>query len=101
MIISDTLSQQPDLCQDENDNDDMTLLLDALFVGTVDLTLKDLLATVGRNDSIIRETLQVLKEGPAPPSSTLADWTVNGGLTFYKGRCYVPDNMEVRRQVVS
>ena len=84
MVISDTLSRRPDLCLDENDNDDMTLLPDTLFVSAVDLTFKDLLASAGRNDSITREALQTLKDGPVS-SSALADWTVNDGLTFYKG----------------
>ena len=101
MVISDTLLRRPDLCQEENDNDNMTLLPDTLFVGAIDLALKDLLVTAGQNDSIIRNALQTLKEGLAPATSTLADWMVEDGLMFYKGWCYVPDNLEVRRQVVS
>ena len=101
MIISDTLSQWLDLCLDDNNNDKMTLLPDGLFISAVDLALKDLLASVGQNNSIIREALQTLKDGPAPSSFTLVDWTVEDGLMFYKGQCYVLDNMEVRRQVVS
>ena len=79
----------------------MTLLPNTLFVGAIDLALKDLLATAGWNNSITSDALQALKEGPAPATSTLADWTVEDGLMFYKGWCYVPDNLEVRRQVVS
>ena len=84
MIISDTLLQRPDLCLDDNNNN-MTLLPDALFVSAVDLALRDLLASAGWNDLTIREALQTLKEGLAPSSSTLADWTVEGGLMFYRG----------------
>ena len=73
MVILDTLSCRPDLCQEENDNDNMTLLPDTLFVSAIDLALKDLLVTAGRNDSITRDALQTLKEGPAPATSTLAD----------------------------
>ena len=98
MVISDTLSHRPDLCQEENDNDNMTLLPNTLFVGAIDLALKDLLATAGRNNSLTRHALQTLKE---PATSTLADWMVEDGLMFYKGQCYVLDNLEVRRQVVS
>ena len=79
----------------------MTLLPDTLFVGTIDLVLKDLLAAVGQNDSITSNTLQTLKEGPAPATPTLGDWMVEDSLTFYRGQCYVLDNLEVRRQVVS
>ena len=53
-------------------------------MGAIDLALKDLLATAGQNDSITRNVLQTLKEGPAPATSTLADWMVED-LTFYKG----------------
>ena len=97
MVISDTLSRRPDLCQEENNNDNMTLLPNMLFMGAIYLALKDLLAIAGWNDSIISNALQVLKEGPAPATSTLADWMVEDGLTFYKGQCYVLDNLEVRR----
>ena len=79
----------------------MTLLPNMLFVGAIYLALKDLLATAGWNNSITSNALQALKEGPAPATSTLADWTVEDGLTFHKGQCYVLDNLEVRRQVVS
>ena len=85
MVISDTLSCRPDLCQEENNNDDITLLPNTLFVGAIDLALKDLLATAGWNDSITSDTLQALKEEPAPATSTLVDWMVEDGLTFYKG----------------
>ena len=86
MVILDTLSRRPDLCQEENNNDDMKLLPDTLFVSAIDLALKDLLATAGQNDSITRDALQTFKEGPAPATSTLADWMVEDGLTFYKFR---------------
>ena len=101
MVISDTLLWRPDLCQEENDNDDMTLLPDTLFVSAIYLALKDLLATAGWNNSTTSDALQALKDGPAPATSTLADWTVEDGLMFYKGWCYMLDNLEVRRQVVS
>ena len=61
MVISNTLLRRPDLCLDDNNNNNMTLLPDALFVSAVDLALKDLLASAGQNDSIIREALQTLK----------------------------------------
>ena len=79
----------------------MMLLPDTLFVGAIDLALRDLLATAGQNNSITRDALQALKGGLAPATSTLADWMVEDGLTFYKGWCYVLDDLEVRRQVVS
>ena len=101
MVILDTLSRRPDLCQEENNNNNMMLLPDTLFVSAIDLAFKDLLATAGWNNSITRDALQTLKEGPTPATSTLVDWTVEDGLMFYKGWCYVPDNLEVRRQVVS
>ena len=73
MVISDTLSHRPDLCQEENNNNNMTLLPDTLFVSAIDLAFKDLLATAGRNDSITADALQTLKEGPALATSTLVD----------------------------
>ena len=65
MVISDTLLRRPDLCQEENDNDDLTLLPDTLFVSAVDLTLRDLLAKAGQNDSITWEALQALNVTPS------------------------------------
>ena len=73
MVILDTLSRRPDLCQEENDNNDMMLLPDTLFVGAVDLALKDLLATAGQNDSITSNALR------APGPSHIHPGGLDGG----------------------
>ena len=39
MVISDMLSQRPDLCLDNNDNDNMMLLPDTLFVKAITTSL--------------------------------------------------------------
>ena len=46
------------------------------------------------------EALEALKTGKLPPMrSLLTDWYNHEGILFYKGRIYVPDDLELRREI--
>ena len=48
------------------------------------------------------EALEALKtQGTLPMQSALSDWRTDDNLVFYKNRCYMPDNKELRRNVVA
>ena len=93
MIQSDALSQRPDLIPSKDtDNEDMTLLLDNLFLNLLDLTLQDRVLSLGQLDDFLNKF-----SIDDPPFGTLDDWKlelVDGKNTlFYKGRNYVPDDL--------
>ena len=51
---------------------------------------------------MIVEALEAPKTHGTPPmQSVLSDWRTDGNLMFYKNRCYVPDDKELRRNVVA
>ena len=52
MVQSDALSRQPDYCPSEdNDNEDIIMLPDNLFINLIDIDLQDRIATSGDLDS--------------------------------------------------
>ena len=97
MVQSDTLSWQPDLCPDEDtDNEDKILLPDTMFVRLIDTELRDLIATNKQHDTVILEAIQALQGGKRLlMNSKIDDWTFDNGLIFYNNKCYVPNNLDL------
>ena len=63
--------------------------------------MHDLFTEQIMQDDIVRDAILALKtQGTPPIKSSLLDWKVENGLLFFKDRCYVPNNEELRRQLV-
>jgi hypothetical protein len=92
IIQSDTLSQRADLHPDEdNDNEDMMLLPDDLFIKVINTKTHSLLVTTLMKDNLVKSAVEVLKTGGISPiKSMLTDWKLDNGLLFFLGQCYVP-----------
>jgi hypothetical protein len=106
MIQSDALSRRPDLCPDEdNDNEDIIMLPDDMFLNLIDMDLQRKITMSEDLDGNAAEALKLLLEN-APTSMTtgLGDWTVDKSegrnILFYKGKNYIPRNIELRREIV-
>ena len=55
MVQSDALSQRPNLIPSKDtDNEDMTLLLDNLFLNLLDLTLQERVLDLGQLDDFLK-----------------------------------------------
>ena len=79
MIQSNTLSRQPDLCpENDNDNEDIIMLPDDLFLNLIDLELQKKITISDDLDGNAAEALKLLLE-TAPTSMTtgLDDWMVD------------------------
>ena len=78
MVQSDALSQQPDLCPEE----DIVMLPDELFVSLIDTDLQKRIAMADDLDRNAAEALKLLLEStPTAMTTGLEDWTleeVNG-----------------------
>ena len=73
-----------------------------MFVWSINTNLWDLIAQTKNQDCVIVEALEALKTcGTLPMQPALSDWRTDNNLVFYKNRCYVPDNKELRRNVVA
>ena len=106
MIQSDALSRRPDLCpENDKDNEDIIMLPDDLFLNLIDLELQKKIAISDDLDGNAAEALKLLLE-TAPTSMTagLDDWTMDTtdgrNILFYKGKNYIPRNTELRREIV-
>lgn len=102
MVQSDALSCRPDHIIDDNDNDNIILLPDNLFVRNIDLDLRDTLTDLTFKDVLFTKALEALQNnGPLPITSKLADWHFDNGLLFFKDRCYIPPDLPLQRGIVS
>lgn len=102
LIAADTLSRNPRFAVDTDEEDEPIVMLpDHLFLQVVDVDLQQQLIDASTKDSMITHTLKAKENGlPLPMKSALTDWRHQDGLLFYKDRCYVPDNAELRRSIV-
>ena len=61
MVQSDTLSRRPDLCPDEdNDNEDIIMLPDSMFLNFINTTLQDKIANADNLDQQAIDALNSL-----------------------------------------
>ena len=106
MIQSDALSRRPDLCPTEdNDNENITLLGEELFVNLIDTELQREIANAKDLDMDAANALKLLLEqGPNALTSDLEDWTTmdldGTPMLFYQGKHYIPKNDTLRRKIV-
>uniref|UniRef100_A0A0W0FDG5 Integrase catalytic domain-containing protein n=1 Tax=Moniliophthora roreri TaxID=221103 RepID=A0A0W0FDG5_MONRR len=102
MAQSDALSRQPDLVEDEdNDNEDVVMLPDKLFVNAINTELKDMLGKAMTTDEFHQMTLESLIDKGVPLiKSLLMDWKIENNMLFYKDQVYVPDNDELWKLIV-
>ena len=65
MVQSDALSRQPDLCPDEDtDNENIVMLPDEMFINLIDMDLQNQIAIANDIDSDAAEALRLLLEEP-------------------------------------
>jgi hypothetical protein len=105
MVQADALSRRPDHMEDDEENHPETLLPDWLFLSAIgvssqDQDLMDQLRMTGQQDEILLQAVEALKSGKLPPlRSSVGDWYIHDGILFYKGRIYVPDDLNLRREI--
>lgn len=101
MAIPDALSRRPDLCPDEDhNNEEITVLPDQLFIKALDTELQEKILHTKSKDLVIVEAIEALNKGGTPPMKTaLKDWKEENGLIFYKDRVYVPPDEDLRREM--
>jgi hypothetical protein len=96
------LSRRADYVTDEdNDNGNMMLLPDTVFVKALDTELHDLLAEATMKDNLVTDMLQVLKHrGTLLHKLAPEDWKFNDRDLCLKNRCYIPQDDKLRREII-
>ena len=104
MIPADALSRRHDHAEGmkEDKEDDVTALSEELFIRFADLELQELAATAQKSDSLALEALEKIADPSTLPSKWTTEKDPNGTTClFYDGRLYVPDDLTLRRRIVS
>ena len=71
-----------------------------LNIQTIDTELQEQISNATTHDELFAKALQALKEKRTPPiKSSLSDWKFEEGLLFYKNKCYIPLNTELRKNI--
>ena len=98
----DALSRRPNLIPRENNNNDqITLLPESLFINTIDLAITNKIAKSSEKDLIILKTLQAMDEDlPTQFRSRLSDWSCDARILSYQGRIYIPDQDNLQLDLV-
>ena len=105
-LITDALSQRPDFCPEEdNDNEDVIMLPNDMFLNLIDTDLQRKIALSNDLDGNAAEVLKFLLEtAPTSMMAGLNNWTIEKShkqnILFYKGKNYIPRNTELRRKIV-
>lgn len=102
MIQSDALSRRPDHVTSDDDNDDVILLPDDIFIKLIDVDLQETIRSETAADDFFAKALLAIKmSGPLPVTSKLTDWDTSNGLLFFRDRCYIPPILSLRREIVN
>ena len=102
MVQSDALSRRlGHIPENDNDNEDVVLLPDTLFVRVINNELQRMIKTAMMTDDLVKNISDVLsKKGIPPIRSSLSDWKIEDGMLFYQERCYIPENHEIQKSIV-
>ena len=106
MVQSDVLSRQPNHGIDESaGKEEQTLLPENMFINLLDTDLQEWILNSSDKTTDIKTTLEtIMKEGPTNLQNDLINWKIedmNGRKTiFYKGKNYIPNDQELRRDIV-
>ena len=101
MIQSDALSRRPDLCPEEdNDNEDVIMLPENVFIDLIDEGLQRRIAKANDLDKDVMDALQLLlMDPPVSKTKEFENWTLdisNGyRVLLYKGKSYIPKDVDL------
>jgi hypothetical protein len=104
-ILADTLSRRPDLCPEDDDNKDVIMLPEHLFVNLIDQELQHQIADSKQLDYDAAEAIKgLLEKGPTELRHDLNDWKIEEfegkNILFYKGKNYIPKDDALRRGIL-
>src|SRR5271154_6791781 len=109
---SDALSRRADHGTGSDDNSDLTLLTPAFFATRA----LEGLELIGEEQDILKDIRKGVKEGGKEEAVSKvakeliaskgrlvrsAEWSLDNGVLYFRGKIYVPDHSDLRRRIVS
>jgi len=70
-------------------------------VKVIDTNLKNTFLEAFTKDNFMHKMVEAINRSGTPPiRSAVADWKIKDGLVFYTGRCFIPENFNIRKRVM-
>ena len=109
LIQSNAISYLEHLNLEEKDNKDIILLPNNMFIRMLEPDIKQRIKESPHYEEDVRNRIKLLTD--KDPSKydpdvlkrikqDLFNWQIENGLVFYKGRCYIPEDQDLRRDLV-
>ena len=109
LIQFDAISHLEHLNLEEEDNKDVTLLPNDMFIRMLEPDVKQRIKESPHYEEDVRNRIKLLTDEDSSKYDSdilkrmkqdLFDWQVENGLVFYKGRYYVSEDQDLRRDLV-
>ena len=78
------------------------MLPDDMFISLIATDLRDKIATITTTDELATRIKSCLhKQLPPPMQTALSNWSFKDNLITYRGKVYIPTNIDLRKEVVT
>ena len=95
LIQADALSRRSDPVTEEDD-ETIVMLPDNMFISLIATNLRDKITSATNTDELAAKIKSCLHKQLLPPIRTaLSDWSYKDNLITYKGKVYIPTDMEL------
>ncbi|THG94593.1 hypothetical protein EW145_g8110 [Phellinidium pouzarii] len=96
---ADSLSRRPDYGTEPDE--ERTLLPNTLFIGRIDVNLHNRIKESQATDQLANTILHAKTLNiPSPFKFSLDDWTTDSDLLLFRKRIYIPDNKDLKQQIL-
>ena len=101
LIQVDALSCQSDHVTEEDDKT-IVMLPEEMFISLIASDLRNKITIATETDDLATKIKDCLQQQlPPPMQTTLSDWSLIDGLITYKGKTYIPTNIELQKEIVT
>src|SRR6267154_837770 len=101
MIVADALSRRSDHDDSKEDNKEVVGLPEELWIQLLDTELRDAVTKAYLSDRQAQNVLSELSDSRTPSKWTSERGPNDSMTLFYDGRMYIPNDLGLRRRIVS
>ena len=103
LIQADALSRRPDHINEEEAKAKeipQTMIPKDMVIAVLNTSWSDQITELIPNDKFANVIINGLKHGKMPIRSKFTDWKIDDGIIRHQGRIYVPQNEELRHDII-